>query len=159
MSSPAVASQTPEPEGKPRPDLQLIGDVVEREHASQIREIAELDTKAGLLLGLSGVVVSLQKASLVGLQVLGVRVAAVACFLALFSLFVRPSYSIDPEKLRQRYAGQERVSIMERIVDTRCDLYRRAARLLSVKNSFFILAAIALAVSVLFTVIGISTKP
>lgn len=139
----------------PTPGHDLIASVVDYEHKAQLRNSAELDTKAGFLLGLSGLLATLNEPQLTDWRTASLILFGAGAFLSLCSLLVRPGYSIDPNMLRSRYSDSPVEEISLRLLDTRCDQYLRAAQLLTFKTGFFLLGVIASSAAVIALVVAL----
>lgn len=143
----------------PTSSHELIASVVDYEHKAQLRNSSELDTKAGLLLGLSALLVKINDSVPSGWRTASLILFAVGAVLALSSLLIRPGYSIDPNMLRSRYSEAPVEETQVRLLDTRCDQYLRAAQLLSFKTGFFLIGAAASSAAVVVLVIAMLQRP
>jgi hypothetical protein len=134
----------------------VLDAVVQAEHEGQLQSILSLDTRSGVLLATSALVVTLPLASATSsTEVSSVSLisAGLAAVLSLVCILIRPSYSIDPEALARRYAGKPVEDVQEIIRNTRIDMYRRAAPHVGYKSLTHLVAVLALAVSILDVVI------
>lgn len=138
------------------PSLGIVEDALQREDDSYRDRANGLDTKAGVILSASGVIVALvgSSASIAGLlaqlAAIGSGVAAVLAILP------RVDKAIGPRNLRDRYLQTDPVATRLIMLNTRIDLHERnEARLLDKARRLKIAAWLLLASAVAIATGGI----
>lgn len=137
------------------PSLRLLGEETAAELAAHERRVDALDSKAGVLLGFSGVIVALSAVNLDGL--LGVAAMAVAGLAAILSgaAFVPRRFpTLELLALRKSYLGAEEDFTRLRLMDTRIAMYRQVQERLKWKARLVTLAALTLGLAVVLIVVG-----
>jgi len=130
------------------------------EAAAQERRGSALDTKAGLVLGFAGVIVSLTAtATARGFQQAASVAAGVAAVLAVLAFRPRRGLGIAPARLRARYLLAPVETTERALLDTRVDLYEKDEALLRRKLLLMQWAVPLLALAVLIAVAGGIVNP
>lgn len=137
------------------PSLRLLGDEAAAELASQERRADSLDSKAGVLLGFAGLLVTLSVSSLHGvLAHVGAGFAGAAALFA-GTAFVPRSYpTLALRRLRDSYITAEDEFTRLRLLDTRIAMYERTQKLLTLKAALITGATGSLGIAVILTVIA-----
>src|SRR4051794_18965428 len=137
------------------PSLDLLSEEVTGELAAHERRYDALDTKAGVLLGFSGVIVALTAGNLDGfLAHIGTAFAGLAALLAGAGFIPRRFPAIALLTLRDRYLTAEPEFTRLRLLDTRIAMYRQIQTGLKWKARLVTASAITLGVAVLLTVVA-----
>src|SRR5688500_4441275 len=106
------------------PSLGLLHVEVTAELGAQERHATAMDTKAGVLLGFSGVLVGLSVANLNGwLSNVAMAAAGVAAFLAGWAYIPRSFPTLRPTSLRERYLMAQEEFTRLKLLDTRIAIY------------------------------------
>lgn len=137
------------------PSLSLLAEEASAELAAQERRGDSLDSKAGILLGFSGVLVALSVSSLHGtLADIGASSAAAAAVFAGVAFLPRSYPTLALRRLRDSYLTADEEFTRLRLLDTRIAMYQRTEKLLAIKALLVTLAACALGVAVVLTVLA-----
>ena len=113
--------------------LELIADQIVREREEQSRHFQGLDTKAGIVLGFSGVLIGLgfQTTSVMG--VVGLGAAVLASILAVAAFFPRRYPVLETRRLRERYAEAEARFRRVHLLDTQIRMIEETSLLIERK--------------------------
>jgi hypothetical protein len=137
------------------PSLSLLSDEVASELAAQERRGDALDSKAGVMLGIAGVLVGLTVDKLHGFVAhSGTVLAGIAGLLAAVAFIPRSYPTLALRRLREGYLTADAEFTRRRVMDTRIAMYERTQGLLRVKALLVTAAAAALCAAVIVTVIG-----
>jgi len=137
------------------PSLGLLSKEASAELAAHERRYDALDTKAGVLLGFSGVIVALTAGNLHGvLANVGTALAGLAAIFAGGGFIPRRFPTIALLPLRDRYLTAEEEFTQLRLLDTRIAMYRQIQRGLKWKALMVTAAAITLGLAVVLTVVA-----
>jgi hypothetical protein len=122
--------------------------------AEQESRAASFDTKAGLLLGLGGILIGLSPHHLELFRLLGRLAAAVGAGAAVWSMLPRISAGVVPRELRNKYLSAEPDFTKLRLLDTRILLYERDEKRLTSKVHRMRVAVLFLALAVALLLVG-----
>lgn len=137
------------------PSLGLLGEEASAEVAAHERRYDALDTKAGVLLGFSGVIVALSAGNLNGaLAHIGTAFAGMAAILAGVAFVPRRFPTIALLTLRDKYLTAEEEFTRLRLLDTRIAMYRQVQDRLKWKARLVTASALILGVAVALTVLA-----
>jgi len=137
------------------PSLDVLAEESVRQLDVQERRSDALDSKAGVVLGFSGVLVPLSIANLhTDLAHVGAGFAALAALLASGGFFPRNTPALNPRQLRENYLTAEERFTRLRLVDTRIAMFEQTRQLLRFKALVIVASVAALAVAVIITVIA-----
>lgn len=137
------------------PSLGLLSEETSGELAAQERRSDALDSKAGVLLGFSGVLVPLSLASLHGTVAhVGAGFAGFAALCCCAAFLPRSYPTLALPVLRDRYLTAEEDFTRQRLLDTRIAMYLQTQKLLAFKAFMVTVATLALGAAVILTVIG-----
>lgn len=133
------------------PTLDVLEDVVRREYDAQERRADSLDTKAGLVLGFSGLLVSLTPETVWTPFALLARVLAAAAALLVLRVFASspPRPDVDPVAVADDDDGAREALVATLLVAVRAGRARIAARVWRVRAALHLLTA-----AVVSTVVG-----
>lgn len=136
------------------PSLDVVRRELDLEQQSHERRAGQVDTKAGLILAASGVVVALRasRPSLLGL--LTQVAAAVAGGLAVFAFLPRVAGTLSPLELRKRYLHRPEHVTQLVVLDTRLSIHTDDEQQLKTKARRLKAAVLSLAVAVALALLG-----
>lgn len=135
------------------PSLDLVASRVEVQLDHQLRHFDGLDNKAGIVLGIAGVLVAIAD----GFEALAIagRIGAVgAALLALWAFLPRKYPVLDTRKLRDRYLRADSGFTKLHLLDTQIRMEERASALLDRKAFRLRLAVGLLALAVFLVAAG-----
>jgi len=136
------------------PSLGLLLDVVQRERDKQLAHLDALDNKAGIVLGFSGLLITLAPEVPIGFQLVGVIAGAVSIAFALWSFWPRRFPVLEPSALRRYLRAEEpftRLTVhdtLEDFVNEGSDVLEAKGRRLRSALASLSLAATALALGI-----------
>jgi hypothetical protein len=137
------------------PSLALLAEEAAAELAAQERRGDSLDSKAGIMLGFSGVLVALSVSSLSGtLADIGASVAATAAVSAGVAFLPRSYPTLALRRLRDSYLTADEEFTRLRLLDTRIAMYQQTEKLLAIKALLVTVAACTLGAAVVLTVLA-----
>lgn len=137
------------------PSLGLLSEEASAALAAHERRYDALDTKAGVLLGFSGVIVTLAAVNLDGvLAHVGAACAGLAALLAGAAFVPRRFPTLALLTLRDAYLTSEEEFTRLKLLDTRIAMYRKVQDGLKWKARLVTWAALALGIAVLLIVIA-----
>lgn len=136
------------------PSLDLILALVQAERDKQLGHFDALDNKIGIVLGFSGLLITLAPDVPEPLRILGVVAASTSATLSLWAFLPRGFPVLQPSPLR-RYLRAEETFTRLTVLDTLEDLVNESSVLLREKASRLRLALIALALAAGFFAVGI----
>jgi hypothetical protein len=137
------------------PSLPVLNEEAAAEIAAQERRADALDSKGGVLLGFSGVLVGLSIDKLQGvLGHVATGVAGLTAMVAAGAIVPRSYPTLSLRRLRDRYLTSEEEFTRLRVLDTRIAMYDRTQRTLAVKALLVRLAAVGLAAAIVLTVVA-----
>lgn len=137
------------------PSLSLLSEEVSAELAAHERRADALDSKAGVLLGFSGVIVALTATNLGGgLALAGTWAAGAAALLAGVAFLPRRFPTIALRNLRDKHLMAAEEFTRLRLLDTRILMYQQIQGTLKIKGWLVAIAAGALGVAVVLTVLA-----
>lgn len=137
------------------PSLELLSTETSAGLAEQERRGANLDTKAGVLLGFAGVLVGLSVANLHGWPAhAGAAVGALAAVLAGGATLPRSFPTLDLRELRDRYLTAEEDVTRLTLLDTRIAMFAETRAVLKRKAQLVTAATLSLGVAVIVTVVA-----
>ena len=137
------------------PSLHLLSDVTSDELTAHERRVAGLDSKAGVLLGFSGVLVALSSSNLVGpLAYASATLAGIAAIMAGLAFVPRRFPAVDLLNLRNYYLTAQEDYTRLRLLDTRIAMAQEVKESLKWKARFVTSAAYSLGVAVALAVIA-----
>lgn len=135
--------------------LDLLSEEAAAALAAHERRYDALDTKAGVLLGFSGVIVTLAAANLHGIFAdFGSACAGLAAIVAGAAFVPRRFPALALLKLRDTYLMAEEDFTRLKLLDTRIAMYRQVQQGLKWKARLVTVAALALGLAVLLIVIA-----
>lgn len=144
-------------EGQPDPllpSLDVVRSELDREQESHERRAGQVDTKAGLILAASGIVVALPADEPALLSVLAQVAAAVAGGLAVFAFLPRVAGTLSPLELRKRYVHRPEQVTKLVVLDTRLIVHADDERQLKTKADRLKLAVTSLGLAVALALAG-----
>ena len=137
------------------PSLDVLEDVVRREYDAQERRSDSLDTKAGLVLGFAGVLVSLTPASVwPPFTLLARGLAAAAGVLALRAFALAPRVIADLGNVRVTELTEARYGLVTSMIAAHGDIQEAATRKSRRIRAALLLLALALGTIVAGTAAG-----
>ncbi len=137
------------------PSLSVLSDETSAELAAHERRADALDSKAGVLLGFSGLIVALTTANLDAVVAhIGATFAGLAAILAGAAFVPRRFPALELLTLRNAYLTAEEEFTRLRLLDTRIAMYRQVQEGLKLKARLVTASALALCVAVVLTVIA-----
>lgn len=136
------------------PSLDIVRAEVDAVIAEQDRRGSSFDSKAGFLLGISGVLIGLASRHADALRIAGQLAAAVAAAAAIAAMVARTTAGLDLRAIRNGYLTTEVVVAKQRLLDTRIHLYERDEERLSRKVRWIKVSVMLLAVAVALLVTG-----
>jgi hypothetical protein len=139
------------------PALALVSDAICEELDAQERRGDAIDTKAGLVLGLAGVLASIQLHSIAGAQLAALSLDGLAAVTALLALRPRPFPALTPRRIRG-YAAWGRDQADLKILDTRIELYETTKKKLNWKANLLSFAFVTLLAAVVTTIVAAATS-
>jgi hypothetical protein len=144
------------------PSLDLLLDQVARERETMNSHAESLDTKAGVVLGFSGVVVGLgataqQVDANTVLFQCGLGVAVLAALFAAIAFLPRRYPVLEVERLRESNLTASADETRLELLDTQIEMVREAAALVKEKGRRVRVAVVCLAVAAALVVVGTLT--
>jgi hypothetical protein len=137
------------------PSLELLAEEAAAELAAQERRGDALDSKAGVLLGFSGVLVALTASNLEGGTADAAALVAGIAALCAGGAFVPRSFpTLALRRLRDSYLTSADEFTRLRLLDTRSAMYEETQRLLAIKGWLVAIASAALGIAVVLAVIA-----
>lgn len=133
------------------PSLEILLDQVQAHRNSQERQFEGMDTKAGIVLGLSGAAAALVARGSSMLAGLSAVAAGIAALMALWSFFPRKFPVLDLRPLRDKYLRVDDKFTSLHLLDAHIVMADRAARLIERKARHLKLAVLGLALAVMFS--------
>jgi hypothetical protein len=127
------------------PSLELIHASFERERDRDLAHFDALDTKAGVIVGFAGVLVTIQRGT-GWIAILGALVGVGAAFTGLAAFWPGRFPTLEPSHLRSYLTSEERITTLA-LVDTYLDLLEAGRDLIRTKALRLKVAVILLAVS------------
>jgi hypothetical protein len=125
--------------------LELIHASFERERDRDLAHFDALDTKAGVIVGFAGVLVTIQRGT-GWIATLGALVGVGAAFTGLAAFLAGRFPTLEPSHLRSYLTSEERITTLA-LVDTYLDLLEAGRDLIRTKALRLKFAVILLAVS------------
>lgn len=135
------------------PSLELVLSRLDTERDRQLTHFDGQDTKAGVLLGFSGVLVALRPSGEPSLVAVGLVLAASAANMSLMVLWPRRFPAQDGQRLRQYLVADERLTRLT-LVDSSLEMLAQASRLLARKARALKIGFVLLLASVLSFALG-----
>ncbi len=136
------------------PSLDYLSGEIQTEREAYVRHFDSLDTKAGVLLGFSGILVSLATSLGSPIGALAGLAALLAVVFALFAYVPREAPALDVLHVREQYlAADERFARLH-LLDTKIHMIREFAGILSEKALRLRIGLVLLAVSALLLLAG-----
>lgn len=139
------------------PSLDLLLELVQAERDKQLGHFDALDGKAGIVLGFSGLLITLAPEASRVFRIGGVLAAAGAAALALWSFWPRQFPVLEPSPLR-RYLRAEEAFTQLTVLDTLEDLVNEGSAVLEGKGRRLRWALIALVVAAALFAVGILVR-
>jgi hypothetical protein len=136
------------------PSLEFLLELVQAERDKQLGHLDALDGKAGIILGFSGLLITLAPAASAMFRVTGVLAASAAAALALWSFWPRRFPVLEPSPLRT-YLRAEAALTQLTVLDTLEDFVNEGSAVLEGKGLRLRGAMVALAVAVALFAVGI----
>lgn len=156
-----MSDQPPEPSRPPLPSLDLLFDQVASERKTANGHAESLDTKAGVVLGFSGVLIGLgataqpADSNTIVFQI-GLGVAVLAAVLAALAFLPRKYPVLEVLPLRDLLTAPEADTRLE-LLDTQIEMMRQIGTLVQRKGRRVQAAVIAQALAVVLVVVGTLT--
>ena len=152
----------PEDELPPMPSLELVLNQVASERATMDAHGESLDSKAGVVLGFSGVIVGLGATAMsvisdTVLFQIGLGLAVFAAAWAAWAFAPRGYPVLEARPLREKYLTLSEVETRLRLLDTQVDMVEEAAALVKRKGRRVLLSVIFLALAAALIVAGTLT--
>ncbi len=139
---------------RPLGSLDVIARELEGQRALQMHHFESLDSKAGVVLGFSGLIVAIGPA-VSGVATAGRILAVASAILSLMTFMPRGYPVLDMRKLRDRYLVADPEFTRLHVLDTHIEMEERSSRLLQSKAFRLKLAVGLLAAAVLLIASGI----
>lgn len=136
------------------PSLDLVRSELDLKVAEQDRRGASFDTKAGLLLGLGGILIGLSPEHLDLLRLLGQVAAGAGAAVAVWAMLPRVSGGLSPRQVRDKYLMTDLEITKLKLLDTRIWLYEQDEQRLARKAQRLRVAVVVLAIAVALMLIG-----
>ena len=141
------------------PSLQLLSERVMAERETMRAHGEGLDTKAGVVLGFSGVLVGLGATAqpVVSASLpfrFGLGIALVGALLAALSFLLRRYPVLEVHELREECLTAPEEETRLELLDTELDMVRRSAELLQFKGRFIQMSVVCLLAAVALVVVG-----
>jgi hypothetical protein len=152
-SQPASVPAPPAVEPGQLEGLDTVAAVVGAELEAQDRRGNAIDTKAGLILGFSGVLAGIQLHGMSDARLPVVGLDGVAAVIALIALLPRPFPGLVPRHIRA-YAPWSADQVKLQLMDTRIEIFETTRRKLNRKASFLLAGSISLLAAVVATVVA-----
>lgn len=141
------------------PSLDDLRQELDIKVAEQERRGASFDTKAGLLLGLGGILIGLSPDGNNLARLIGCVAAALAAGAAIWAMFPRVSAGLAPRAMRNKYLANDPETTRLKLLDTRIWLYEQDEERLHQKMQRMVAAVILLAIAVGLMLLGAITGP
>jgi hypothetical protein len=148
------------------PSLDVLATSIQAERESQVKHFENLDTKAGLILGFSGVLVTLgntarggSRGASLGLTLIGLSIAAGAALFAMTAYTPRSFPVLNLRKVRDGYLTSQPETTQLRLLDTKIKMVQEASNLLELKGRRLKVALRLLVVAIMFLAGGILAGP
>ncbi|CAL9460288.1 hypothetical protein SUDANB95_02609 [Actinosynnema sp. ALI-1.44] len=122
-----------EPDEEPYPSMSVVRAELDIELGLVERRSAAVDTKAGLVLGFSGILVGLTKDVTSWITVAGQFLAVLAAVTAIGAFLPRYGGAVNPMTLRRKYLTADKATTELAVLDTRLALKERDEAALRVK--------------------------
>jgi hypothetical protein len=129
-----------------------VAEVVSSELETQDRRGDAIDTKAGLILGFSGVLAGIQVHAGGSGHLPAVSIDGLTAVIALFALLPRPFPGLAPRRIRD-YAHWTADQATLQFLDTRIEIFERTRQRLNRKADVLMAASISLMAAVAATVV------
>lgn len=151
------APQPPPVQDGSLPALQIVAETVAGALDAQRMRADALDTKGGLVLGLAGVLASIQLHTIAGAQLAALSLDGTTAVVALLALRLRPFPALTPRRIRS-YAVWSPDQASLKILDTRIEMYETAQTVLDRKAKMLARAFTTVLAAVVTTVIAAATR-
>jgi hypothetical protein len=151
MMSPVPAPSDVEPDRLA--GLDTVAEVVGAELEAQDRRSDAIDTKAGLILGFSGVLAGIQLHGAGDAHLPAVSLDGVAAVVALLTLLPRPFPGLSPRHIRA-YAPWSADQVELQLMDTRIEIFETTQRTLNHKATLLLASSISLLAAVVAAVVA-----
>lgn len=135
------------------PGLDTVAEVVGSELDAQERRGDAIDTKAGLVLGFSGVLAGVQMHGVNDGHLAAVSLDGVSAVIALLALLLRPFPGLAPRRIRS-YAPWSDDQVKLQLMDTRIEIFETTRRKLNQKTHLLLASSISLLAAVVATVVA-----
>jgi hypothetical protein len=140
------------------PSLDVVREELEAERTALEKRSDGADTRAGIVLGFSGVMAGIAVNSKSGWAVPGLLVGVAAAVLAVRVVWPRTQTTIDPRALRGRYLAAPELRTKQAVLDTRIVDYEFNRDQVATKIKRLKAAYAALAAAVVLTLLGASLR-
>ena len=150
---PSIPPSPPDIEPGSLEGLDAVAEVVSSELEAQDRRGDSIDTKAGLILGFSGVLAGIQVHGAGVTHLAAVSLDGLTAVVALFALLPRPFPGLAPRRIRE-YAPWTADQAKLQLMDTRIEIFETTRRKLNRKADFLEAGSISLLAAVVATVVA-----